>query len=86
MPPLGKVPQDVHVNVKVVDDLLDVVCSKMESFDVLFFKDVQALLMMFDILPLDDDKLSEVDDIDALNFLTVLDEQGDVEANLCGLL
>ena len=42
---------------------------------------------MVDALLLDDDdKVNGVNDVDMLDPLTVLDEQGDVEVNLCDLL
>ena len=54
---------------------------------VLFLEDVKCLPLMIFILLFDDvDKVNEVGDVDVLNPFTVLDEQGDVGANLCDLL
>ena len=70
MPPLGKVPwmvQDVHNDVKFDDVLLE----------------VGSLLKMFGKLSLldDVDKIDGLIDVSMLDSPTVLDEQGDVEAN-----
>ena len=54
---------------------------------VLFTEDVKCLSMMIFVFLLGDvDKVNEGSDVDMLDPLTVLDEQGDVGANLCGLL
>ena len=54
---------------------------------VLFLEDVRRLLLMIFILLFDGvDKVNEVDGVDILDPFTVLDEQGDVGANLCDLL
>ena len=90
MPPLGKVPwdvQDIRDDVKLNDVLLEMIYSKVRTSDVLFCEDVEDLLMMFSISLLDEvDKVNDVTDMDVLDFPTVLDEQGDVEVNLCDLL
>ena len=90
MPPLGKVPwnvQDIRDDVELNDVLLEMIYSKMRTSDVLFCEDVEDLLMMFSISLLDEvDKVNDVTDMDMLEFPTVLDEQGDVEINLCDLL
>ena len=55
--------------------------------DVLFKVDVRLFLRMNDVLLLDD--VNEVSDVNVegvLNPVTVLDDQGDVEVNLCDLL
>ena len=58
----------------------------MDASDVLLHKDIDDLLKMFTTPLLDDvDKVDEVSDV-MLNPLTVLDEQVDVEVNLCDLL
>ena len=94
MPPLGKMSydvQDVHEGAKLDDDdLLEIdVNSRLMTSDVLFNDGVEGLLKMFAmIFPLEDvvDKVSGLNDVDVLDSLTVLDEQGDVEVNLCDLL
>ena len=54
---------------------------------MLFIEDIKCLPLMIFILLLDGvDKVNEVDDVDILDPFTVLDEQGDVGANLCDLL
>ena len=54
---------------------------------MLLHEDIEDLLKMFTTPLLDDvDKVNEVNDVDMLDPLTVLDEQGDVEVNLCDLL
>ena len=54
---------------------------------MLLNEDVKYPSMMIFILLLDDvDKVNEVIDVDILDPLTVLDEQGDVEVNVCDLL
>ena len=92
MPPLGKVPwdvQDIHDDVKLDDVILEVeMYSKMRAFDALLHNVVRFLLKMLDLLSIPDDvdKVDGLNDIDVLNFPTVLDQQGDVEVNLCDLL
>ena len=54
---------------------------------MLFKRDVEVLLKMYAVLLLVDvDKVNDANDVDKVNSLTVLDEQGDVEVNLCDLL
>ena len=54
---------------------------------VLFNEDVKYPSHDDFVLLLDDvDKVNEVSDVDILDPVTVLDEQGDVEVNLCDLL
>ena len=92
MPPLGKVPKDAqnaHVGVKLDDALLEAdVRSFVPSVDVLLLDDVGSILKMFAIvLLLDDiDRVNEQYDVGGLEFPAVLNEQGDVEVNLCDLL
>ena len=92
MPPLGTEPwdvQDAHVDVKLDDALLEIdVYSKLPSSDVLLSDEVGVVLKMFAIvLLLDDvDKVNGQSDVEVLDFPTVLDEQDDVEVNLCDLL
>ena len=91
MPPLGKMPwkvQDVHDDVKIDDVLLKVgMYSSVRAFDALFYDVVGSLLKMLIMLSLldDVDKVDGLTDV-VLNSPTVLDEQGDVEANWCELL
>ena len=92
MPPLGKVPwkvQDVHDDVKLNDVLLEVeMYSKMRVFDAPLCDVVRILFKILDVMSLPDgvDKVDGLIDVNVLNSPTVLDEQGDVEANWCGLL
>ena len=60
----------------------------MRVFDILLYDVVRSLLKMLDMLSLldDVDKVDGLIDVDVLNSPTVLDEQGDVEANWCELL
>ena len=54
---------------------------------VLLNEDVKYPPMMIFVFLLDDvDKVNEISDVDMLDPFTVLDEQGDVEVNLCDLL
>ena len=92
MPPLGKMPwdvQDAHEDVKLDDDLLEIdVHSKVKTSDVLLYEGVEGLFKMFAMMFLLDevDRVNGLSDIDVLDYPTVLDEQGDVEINLCDLL
>ena len=55
--------------------------------DVLFKVDVRFFLKMNDVLlPSDVDEVNNVNDAVILPPFTVLDDQGDVEVNLCDLL
>ena len=56
--------------------------------DVLLPDDVGSVLKMFAIMFLldDVDKVNGQNDVDVLDFPTVLDEQGDAEVSLCDLL
>ena len=61
--------------------------SRMMTSVVLFTEDAKCLPMMIFVLLLDDvDKVNEINGVDILDPFTVLDEQGDVGANLCDLL
>ena len=92
MPPLGKMPwdlQDAHKDVRLDDVLLEIdVCSKLKTSDVLLHDGVESLLKVFAMIFLleDVDNVNGLNDGDVLDSPTVLDEQGDVEVNLCDLL
>ena len=55
--------------------------------DVLFKVDAMLFLKMNDVLLLSDvDEVNNVHDVVILSLFAVLDDQGDVEVNLCDLL
>ena len=89
MPPLGKMPRDVqnaHEDVKLDDALLKVdIHSRVPTSDVLLLDDVGSVLKIV-LLHDDVDKVNGQNDVDVVDFPTVLDEQGDVEVSLCDLL
>ena len=62
--------------------------SKMKTVDVLLHDVVECLPKMFaTMLPLEDvSDVNGLSKVDVLDSPTVLDEQGDVEVNLCDLL
>ena len=62
--------------------------SKLRAFDAPLYDVVRSLLKMLGMLSLldDVDKVDGLTDVNVLNSPTVLDEQGDVEANWCELL
>ena len=63
------------------------VYSKVRTSIALFNEGVKYLHMMIFVSLLDNvDKVNEISDVDMLDPLTVLDEQGDVEIDLCDLL
>ena len=77
------------MDVKLDDAFLEVdVHSKLPTFDVLLPDVVGSILKMFAIVLLLDDvgKVNEHNDVVALGFPTVLDDQGDVEVSLSDLL
>ena len=92
MPPLGKVPwdvQDAHEDVKLDDALLEIdVHSKVKTSDVLLHDVVECLQKVSATIFLlkDVGEVNGLSKVDMLDSPTVLDEQGDVEVNLCDLL
>ena len=62
--------------------------SKVKTFDVLLHDVVECLQKMFATMLLLEDvsDVNGLSKVDVLDSPTVLDEQGDVEVNLCDLL